>query len=104
MALGRHLRGLHVHDNSGRSDDHALPYTGVLNLDAVINGLLDIGYRGVFTFEAERALFSDKTSPRQRFERDTRLAMPTLEMVQAAERLLYTIGKCALEAYDVFEG
>jgi sugar phosphate isomerase/epimerase len=103
VAMGRHLRGLHVHDNSGRSDDHALPYTGVLNLGAVISGLLDIGYRGVFTFEAERALFSDKTSPRQKFERDTRLAMPTLEMVQAAERLLYTIGKCALEAYGIFE-
>ena len=102
-ALGRHLRGLHIHDNSGRSDDHAIPYTGVLNLDAVICGLLDIGYKGCFTFEAERALFSDKTSPRQKFERDTRLAQPTPEMLDAAEKLLYTIGKCALEAYGIFE-
>ena len=37
------------------------------------------------------------------FEKDTRLLEPTAEMEVAAERLLYTIGKCALEAYGIFE-
>ncbi|MBQ8339783.1 MAG: sugar phosphate isomerase/epimerase [Clostridia bacterium] len=103
-ALGRHLRGLHVHDNGGRADDHGLPYTGILNLDAVINALIDTNYKGYFTFEAECALRAAKTrNPRQTFERDTRLLQPNLEMTDAAERLLYTIGKCALDAYGIFE-
>jgi hypothetical protein len=37
------------------------------------------------------------------FERETRLLEPTAEMAVAAEKLIYTIGKCALEAYGIFE-
>lgn len=104
MALGNHLRAIHVHDNSGRADEHALPYTGILNLDDLINGLIDVGYDGYFTFEAEQSLQPSRArNKRQRFERDTRLLEPTLEMQIAAEKLLYTIGKSALAAYGIFE-
>lgn len=105
VALGKHLRGLHVHDNNGKADEHTMPYTGVLNLDQVMNGLLDVGYDGYFTFEVLNALRASKDGrqPRQKFERDTRLAEPTLEMQIDMERLLYHIGKHALESYNCFE-
>ncbi len=105
VALGKHLRGLHVHDNNGKADEHTMPYTGVLNLDQVMNGLLDIGYDGYFTFEVHNALRAPKDGrqPRQTFERDTRLWSPTLEMQIDMERLLYHIGKHALQSYNCFE-
>lgn len=105
VALGKHLRGLHVHDNNGKADEHTMPYTGVLNLDQVMNGLLDVGYDGYFTFEVLNALRSSKDGrqPRQKFECDARLCEPTLEMQIDMERLLYHIGKHALQSYNCFE-
>ena len=105
VAIGKHLKGLHVHDNNGKADEHGMPYTGVLNLDQVMNALLDIGYNGYFTFEALNVLRAakDGRQPRQKFERDTRLADPGLELQIDMERLLYHVGKHALSAYDCFE-
>ena len=104
VALGKYLRGLHVHDNNGVSDQHGIPYTGVLNLDSLICGLIDIGYKGYFTYETLNALQpSNGRTKRMTFERETRLLEPTAEMAVAAENLIYTIGKCALEAYGIFE-
>lgn len=105
MALGKHLRALHVHDNNGRADEHTMPYTGVLSLDQVMNGLIDVGYDGYFTFEVLNALrrAGDIRQKRQNFEKDNRLAQPTLEMQIDMERLLYHIGKHALTSYGVFE-
>ena len=105
LALGKHLQGLHVHDNNGKSDEHTMPYTGVLNLDQVMNGLLDVGYEGYFTFEALNVLRAGKDGrqPRQKFEKDTRLFEPSLEMQIDMERLMYHIGKHALTAYNCFE-
>ncbi len=105
VALGKHLKGLHVHDNNGKADEHTMPYTGVLNLDQVMNGLLDIGYEGYFTFEVVNALRAakDGRQPRQKFERDERLWQPTLEMQIDMERLLYHIGRHALQSYNCFE-
>ena len=105
VALGKELYGIHVHDNSGRGDEHALPYTGILNMDDVINGLIDADYKGYFTFEAIRILreSNSRHGARQVFEREQRLLEPTLEMQIDAERLLYTIGKYCLSAYDIFE-
>ena len=102
LAVGKHLKGLHVNDNDGKADRHSMPYTGVLNLDQVMNGLLEIGYDGYFTFEVVNALRPAGRS-RQKFERDTRLLNPTLEMQIDMERLLYHIGKHALTAYNCFE-
>jgi hypothetical protein len=66
---------------------------------------LDIGYKGDFTFDALNVLRAakDGRQPRQRFERDTRLANPSLEMQIDMERLLYRVGKHALSAYGCFE-
>ena len=101
MILGDHVRAVHIQDNNGNSDAHMVPFCGTMNMDSIMNGLLDIGYKGYFTFEA-RNIFaaSDK---RRRFDRDTRLFDVPLEMRIAAERLLYEVGKCTLSAYGCFE-
>ena len=74
MALGKELYGIHVHDNSGQGDEHTLPYLGIINMDDVMHGLLDVGYKGCFTFEAGGVLrrSNNRHGKRYVFEEDTR--------------------------------
>ena len=99
--LGSHVRALHIQDNMGNSDAHMTPFLGTLNLDAVMNGLIDIGYKGYFTFEVGGVFLS--AEKRRPYERDTRLASAPLLLKKAYEKYLYELGKCVLEAYDCFE-
>lgn len=99
--LGSHVRALHIQDNRGDRDAHLLPFLGTMNLDAVMHGLLEIGYTGYFTFEVG-GIFTPLDQKRL-YEADTRLAGNPLALRQAAERFLYDIGKCVLEAYGCFE-
>lgn len=104
LALGSELYGLHVHDNGGYADEHALPLTGTVSFDGLMHGLLDIGYKGYFTFEAVRILdYKNGQAPRRRFEADRRLRHPDLAIQLEAEKLLYAIGRHILGAYGVFE-
>ena len=100
--LGSHVRGLHVHDNFKDDDMHWAPYFGIMNYDELMHGLLDIGYQGYFTFEAN---FFHETylRPKRKYEADTRLVRPNLSVRKKAEELLYEIGKNILTAYDCFE-
>ena len=99
--LGSHVRALHIQDNLQVKDTHLAPFLGTLSLDAVMNGLIDIGYKGYFTFEVGGFfLGADQRRP---FERDTRLAKAPLALRDAFERYLYDLGKCVLQAYDCFE-
>jgi len=105
--LGSHLRGVHIQDNFGKHDDHIAPFLGVLNLDAVMHGLLDSGYQGYFNFET-LCFFSHHTednNPRFPSESisDTRLLDLPVEVRRQAEALLYEIGKHILTQYDCFE-
>ena len=99
--LGSHVRALHIQDNMGDTDSHLLPFLGSMNLDAVMHGLADIGYSGYFTFEVG-GIFTpaDKRRP---YPADTRLATAPLSLKQAAEKLLYEVGRCVLERYGCFE-
>ena len=107
--IRKHLKGLHVHDNNGKADEHAMPYTGVLNLDQVMNGLLDVGYEGYFTFEASYTLLHQNNPPytRRAFEHNgkiiTKLLSPSIELKKQAINLLYETGKYILETYDCFD-
>ena len=105
VTLGKELYGVHIHDNSGNGDEHIIPYLGTLNMDDVMNGLIDAGYQGYFTFEASHSLRASgsRYGKRHIFERDTRLLEPSFEMQMDLERLLYTIGKHCLSSYGVFE-
>lgn len=53
LTLGNRLKVLHVHDNNGISDDHTAPFERSINWQSVVEALHDIGYNGVFNFEAD---------------------------------------------------
>lgn len=99
--LGSHIRALHIQDNLGDTDSHLLPFLGTMNLDAVMHGLRDIGYEGYFTFEVG-GIFTP-AAKRRHYPADERLAQAPLALKQAAEKLLYEVGKCVLESYGCFE-
>ena len=94
--LGSNLKAVHVHDNGIHSDQHLAPYCGKLQLDSIVKGLLDIDYKGSFTFEADAFLCHCNG--------DGPLRQLPLEIRQAGLSLLYKIGKFALESYHAFEG
>lgn len=98
--LGKHVKALHIQDNMGDKDSHLTPFLGSLSLDAVMNGLIDIGYDGYFTFEV--AAFAP-AAKRRRSSRDDRLLQAPIELRDAFERYLYELGKCILEKYNCFE-
>jgi len=50
--LGHRLQTLHIHDNDGVRDWHAMPCTGATDWDAFVAGLKDVGYSGTICFES----------------------------------------------------
>ena len=98
--LGKHVKALHIQDNMGDKDSHLTPFLGSLSLDAVMNGLMDIGYDGYFTFEVSAFAPAAK---RRRSSCDDRLLQAPIEIRDAFERYLYELGKCILEKYNCFE-
>ena len=53
-------------------------------MDDIMNGLLDIGYNGYFTFEVINIFTA--ASKKREYAKDTRLASATLEMRDAFEK------------------
>jgi len=103
--LGSHLHAVHIQDNFGDNDQHIAPFMGVLNLDEIMHGLIDAGFKGCFTFEACYLIRQMNIWPvyRKKWERDTRLANPPKELAQKAFAFMYEIGKSILSAYGVYE-
>ena len=99
--LGSHVRALHIQDNMGDDDNHLCPFLGTLNLDAVMHGLMEIGYQGYFTFEVGR--FFAPAEGRRKFGADERLLDAPIELRDAFEKYLYALGKCVLEKYGCYE-
>ena len=95
------VEGLHVQDNRGDTDSHLLPFLGTMSMDALMNGLRDIDYHGYFTFEVG-GIFTPPDQKRP-FEKDTRLYKTPLSLKRAAERYMYELGRCVLEAYGEYE-
>ena len=52
------IQALHVSDNDYIHDIHTLPGFGKMNWDEILKALADIGYRGHFTFEADRFMLN----------------------------------------------
>lgn len=46
------IKGLHIQDNDGITDQHLLPGLGKINWDNVLTALADYGYDGDFTLES----------------------------------------------------
>lgn len=105
--MGSELYALHIQDNFGEYDEHFAPFMGTLNLDAIMQGLLETGYQGYFTFEASNMLTNYGAWPhaRQKFmgKMPSRLTTPSADLKRKAEALLYEIGKFTLTQYGCFE-
>ena len=60
--LGKRLKALHIHDNDGRDDLHMQPYAYtrgrkyVTDWDGFLDGLRDVGFDGVLSFETYHAV------------------------------------------------
>jgi len=49
----KRLQALHIHDVDGLSDQHTLPYLGIIEWEKVMTALKEIRYQGDFTFETD---------------------------------------------------
>ncbi len=99
--LGNCVMATHIHDNHGERDTHLVPFQGTLNLDSVMKGLIDIGYKGTFNYELE-VMFADPKK-RRAFSGEARLGGVPREIEIASQKYIYQLGKTTLEAYGVFE-
>lgn len=99
--LGSHVRALHIQDNMGDKDTHLVPFVGTVNMDEIMCGLADIGYKGYFTFEVGR--FFTPAEKKHQYSRSELLLSAPIELRDAFERYLYELGKCVLEKYGCFE-
>lgn len=109
IALGDKLFGLHIADNFGTSHHHTMPFAGIVNFDQIMQGLLDVDYKGPFNFEASYTLMHTEYPPYHRQpwvhngETVTKLFNPPIELKKQAVDLLYDIGKHILSTYNCFE-
>ena len=99
MKMGKNLKAIHVHDNFGDVDRHLAPFTGTMDYDALIRGLIDSGYDGYFTLESDGFFKFDRGIT----DSAARLAHPTLEIKKASLTLLYLTAKTILSAYGIYE-
>lgn len=113
--LGDKLSALHVHDNVGyfepsyrhhRIDMHTTPFAtqyASVNYDALIQGLIDIGYKGTFNFEVLTMTRAIRPSFTYNGEVVRTLEQPPIFLWKQANTLLYNTGKYMLECYGIFE-
>ena len=103
LELGSHLRALHVQDNWGTADSHVMPMVGTTNFDQVLRGLIAVGYKGSFCFEAcDTFRFgNDFKHHRRAVLPKDRLTDPTIFLQQKMEGVLYEVGKWMLESYGL---
>ena len=116
VALGDKLKALHVHSNSGyfekshrhhRIDMHTIPYMSLydsVNYDALIQGLIDVGYRGTFNFEINAPVKTVRYSFEYKGEIVRKLEKLPMDLFKQFNVLIYNIGKYMLETYGVYEG
>lgn len=116
VALGDKLKALHVHDNAGyfekshrhhRIDMHTIPYFSLydsVNYDALIQGLIDIGYEGTFNFETNVPVKPVRYSFEYNGEIVRTLEKLPMDLVKQIHTLLYNIGKYMLDTYGIYEG
>ena len=105
LAIGEELYAVHINDNTGRGDEHIIPYLGTVNMDEIMHALIDIKNKGVFTFESNSTLRSSKSwhGDRRIFETDNRLREPQLFMQKHLEKLMYDMGEYILRTYNCFD-
>ena len=51
---GDRLKALHIHDNDGNSDQHAIPFDGNIDMQRFVSKLKELEYYGIITLEVMR--------------------------------------------------
>ncbi|MBQ7177748.1 MAG: sugar phosphate isomerase/epimerase [Victivallales bacterium] len=109
MDMGDGLMAVHIHDNDGRRDLHLAPYSGGTCYDAIINGLLDVHFKGPFTLEAfctpvaQSFYFCRRKHFTQKGPACDRLAMPPLDFKLRSETLMLDMTRYMLSSYGCLE-
>lgn len=99
VKLGKHLRAIHYNDNDRVKDLHTAPFLSTLDNDDAMRGLVDVGFRGPFTFEATSKIQYKLKA----FDRLTGSLADSLPVARAYEKALYETGKYLLATYGVLE-
>ncbi len=100
VELGSNPAALHIHDNFN-FDSHQMPFTGNINMDEVMQALMDSGYNGFFTMEAEWTFSAGRVRKNPRD--GEKLRRVPIELKLDAEKLLFKVGKWILESYGCYE-
>ncbi len=98
------LKGVHLHDNHGDTDDHMPPLLGTVNFDDVVKALLDIGYDGAFNLESHIfgggwPNYRRKQSPFNTEE--ARLFTPDDELRRYGYDFMYGVGEYLMKKYNI---
>ncbi|MCQ2385204.1 MAG: sugar phosphate isomerase/epimerase [Clostridia bacterium] len=101
MAMGKELRAFHMQDNFGSADLHMTPLMGTVNFDRVMQGIVDAGYSGNFTFEDCCSLRSAEAWPlcRKNLLPTDKLRQPTLDLVEKMTAVSRSVGGFILTSY-----
>ena len=98
--LGKHLYAIHYNDNDKVKDLHTAPFLNTLDNDDAIRGLIDVGFKGPFTFECTNtikfALYQFDNSVNGGENR-------SIDIMRAYEKALFETGKYLLSSYGVYE-
>lgn len=108
MAIGNELYAIHYNDNGGAKDNHVAPFMGSLNHDEIMNALIDVGFKGIFTLECDNALITYEGWPLKRRHalhegENPRLREPQLFMQQHIEKMMYETAEWMLKSYNLYE-
>ena len=97
MEMGNNLKAIHVHDNNGMRDNHTAPFLGTADYDSLMRGLIESGFSGYFTLEA------DGFFKFNRGRENGSLSHISTELKRDALSFLYKISKYILSTYNVYE-
>lgn len=109
MEMGDGLKAVHIHDTNYGIDSHMVPFQGSVSYDSVINGLLDVGFKGYFTLESYSLPMPTDfyNYKRKRFETKgpecERLMTLPLEFKLRSEKFLLDVARHMLSVYDCLE-
>ena len=97
--VGERIMAIHYNDNDRVRDMHCAPFLATLDNSEPMRALVDIGFKGPFTFESTGTIKYKLKA----FDKLNGLDNSSLEVVKAYEKALYQTGKYLLSAYGVFE-
>jgi sugar phosphate isomerase/epimerase len=99
LKLKNHLLAIHYNDNDKKSDLHTIPFLQTLDNDKIVRALIDVGFKGPFTFECTFTV-----APKlKKFEKQLDKNLNSLKVARAYEKALFETGKYLLQAYDIYE-